>query len=99
METSWLKSAQAAFSEIYPGGKALEICTAVMPGIIGDFRATVLRAESGAAVSEEYRTEDNRTSVTLTGHRDTRAGKPVCVVTAMNINGAAIALDPGGLVL
>ena len=99
METSWLKSAQAAFSRIYPGGKALEICTAVMPGIIGDFRATVLRGKDGVTVSEEYRTEDSRAAVTLTGHRDTRAGKIVCVVTAMDINGAAIALDPGGLIL
>ena len=99
MNASWLKSAQAAFSQIYPGGKALEICTAVMPGIIGDFRATVLRSEDGAAVSEEYRTEDSRAAVTLTGHRETRAGKPVCVVTAMDINGAAIDLGSGGLVL
>ena len=99
MDVNWLGSAQAAFAKIYPGGKALEICTAVMPGIIGDFRATVLRAADGATVSEEYRTEDGRAAVTLTGHRDTRAGKAVCVVTAMDINGAAIDLGSGGLIL
>lgn len=98
MDANWIKSAQAAFARIYPGGKALEICTAVMPGVIGDFRATVLRAAGGATVSEEYRTEDNRAAISLTGHRETQAGKPVCVVTAMDINGVPIALG-GGLIL
>ena len=96
MDIQWIALAQAAFARVYGARRAPKVCAAVMPGVMGDFRKTVLAAPEGMTVREEYRTDDRRTEIRLAGRRETRAGRAACVVTHMEIGGVAIALGAAG---
>lgn len=95
MNIQWIENARAAFVRIYGPKRGPAVCNAVMPGVMGDFRKTVLAAEERRAVREEYRVDDMRADVVMTGCR--RAG--ACVVTRIEVCGEAIDLGAKELVL
>ena len=99
MNTMWIESARARFTQVYGQKRGTAVCNVVMPAVMGDFRKTVLKAEPGAAVTEQYRTDDRKTDVTLTGHKELRDGREVCVVERIGIGGEPVRLGEDALVL
>ncbi len=96
MDIRWIESARAAFEAIYPAGKGVTVCNAVIPGVMGNFRRCLLTAGEGETLRQEYKTDDKRSvTVVVTGHRED--GR--CIVTDIKINGAALELGANGLVL
>ncbi len=54
--------------EIYGSGKGMNVYTTIMPGILADFDRMLGKAK-GAQVTEEYRLEDGKGSLYVTGKR------------------------------
>ncbi len=98
MDMKWIEVARARFIAVYGEKRGAAVCDVVMPAVTGDFRKTVLAAAPGARVTEQYRTDDKKTDVTLAGRRETRNGADVCVVERLEIGGVPVDLS-GGLVL
>jgi len=90
MNVKWIENARAAFVRVYGEKRGAAVCAAVIPGVMGDFRKMLLRAENGASVRELYRTDDLRTDIALEGRRDGDA----LYITRLTVGGEAI--DLGG---
>ena len=60
--------------EIYGPGKGMKIYMNIMPGILADFDK-MLGKTKGAKVTEEYRLEDGKASLCVTGKRSAN-GRP-----------------------
>lgn len=95
MNVQWIENARAEFVRIYGPKRGPAVCGAVMPGVTGDFRRTVLAAEEGRVLRERYRIDDMRADVVMTGHRR----GDVCVVTGIEIGGVPVGLGAEELVL
>ncbi len=54
---------------IYGKGRGMEVYTNIMPGILADFEKMVKKSATGTRISEQYRTEDGRAVLTVTGSR------------------------------
>lgn len=54
---------------IYGMGRGMEVYTNIMPGILADFEKMVKKSATGARISEQYRTEDGRAVLTVTGSK------------------------------
>ena len=54
--------------EIYGPGKGMGIYMNIMPGILADFDR-MLKKSKGAALTEEYRLEDGKGSICVTGRK------------------------------
>ena len=54
--------------EIYGSGKGMNVYTTIMPGILADFDQMLGKAK-GAQVTEEYRLEEGKGSLYVTGKR------------------------------
>ena len=54
---------------IYGSGKGFGVYTTIMPGILGDFEKLLKKSAKGSQVSEEYRLEDGKGSVYVTGKK------------------------------
>lgn len=94
MNAGWIGSVQALFVRVYGEGRGTAVCNVVIPAVLGDFRKTALRAEPGRRITEQYRTDDRRTDVTVTGRRESRNGADACVVERITVGG--LPADLGG---
>ena len=99
MNTKWIENARARFIAVYGEKRGAEVCNVVVPAVMGDFRKTVLASAGAGPITETYRTDDKKTYVTVTGHRETRTGAGVCVVTGIRIGGEPIDLGAAEIVL
>lgn len=99
MDIGWIENVRGQFVRIYGEKRGIAVCNVVVPAVMGDFRKTVLAAETGRPVTEQYRTDDRRTDVTVTGHKQTLAGADVCVIDRIEVGGTPISLGEHGLVL
>ena len=99
VNTKWIENARARFIAVYGEKRGAAVCNVVVPAVMGDFRKTVLAAERGTTVTEQYRTDDKKTGVTVTGYAEKREGRPVCVITRIEIGGTPIDLGAAELVL
>jgi len=99
MNTQWIGNVQARFKQVYGETRGAAVCGVVIPAVMGDFRKTVLKAAPGQTVTEQYRTDDRKTDVTVTGRRETRDGREVCVVEKLAVGGVSIDLGAEALVL
>ena len=99
MNTLWIENARAQFVRVYGQKRGLAVCNVVMPAVMGDFRKTVLNAEPGAAVTEQYRTDDRKTDVRLTGHKELRNGREACVVEKIEIGDIPVCMGEEYLIL
>lgn len=95
MNLQWIEEVRRAFGTLYGEKKGTEVCNAVIPGIIGDFRKTVLASADGGEVQEEYITEDRRAVIHMTGH----ARDSACVITHLTVNGHEVSLGGKELAL
>ena len=66
---AWIGNVRAAFAAVYGEARGRAVCDAVIPGVLGDFRAMLDRAEPGAAVRETYRLDDKKGDICLEGLR------------------------------
>lgn len=99
MNTKWIENARARFITVYGEKRGASVCDVVVPAVMGDFRKTVLAAERSRTVTEQYRTDDSKTDVTVTGHKEVRNDREVCVITRMEIGGRPLDLGAAELVL
>jgi hypothetical protein len=53
----------------YGEAEGFRIYTTILPGILGDFRKMLTLAKLNTEVSEEYKIDDGKRSVKLTGKR------------------------------
>ena len=90
LNLTWIENARRAFQEVYGDKKGLAVCAAVIPGVMGDFRRMLEKAPEGAALSEDYRTDDLKTDVHIEGRREGDG----LVITALLVGGEAV--DLGG---
>lgn len=90
MNLTWIQNARTAFAAVYGEKKGLAVCNAVIPGIMGDFRKMLEKAEPGAAVAETYRLDDKKGDITIEGRRAADG----FVLTALTV--AGIPVDLGG---
>lgn len=95
MDTRWIENVRAQFVRVYGEKKGVAVCNVVIPAVMGDFRKTVLAAQTGRTVSEQYRTDDSKTDVTVTGCH--RGG--LCVIERIEIGGIPVDLGEKGLIL
>ena len=54
---------------IYGKGRGMEVYTNIMPGILADFEKMVKNTKAGEKITEQYRTEDKRAVLTVTGSK------------------------------
>ena len=54
---------------IYTKGEGMKVYTAIMPGILGDFDRMLKGAPAGKSLTEEYRLEDGKGVLYVTGRR------------------------------
>ena len=54
---------------IYGQGRGMEVYTNIMPGILADFEKMVKNTKAGEKITEQYRTEDKRAVLTVTGSK------------------------------
>ena len=54
---------------IYGKGRGMEVYTNIMPGILADFEKRVKNTKAGEKITEQYRTEDKRAVLTVTGSK------------------------------
>ncbi len=59
-------------TEVYGIPEGIRMAAVMVPGILRDFEGMVLAAERGFRVQEEYRSEDLRARIGLTGYRDSQ---------------------------
>ena len=57
----------AAFEEVYGPGIGRQKCFTVLPGVLADFHKMTAAAAPGRRVREEYRLDDGRGVLILTG--------------------------------
>ena len=88
-----IQRARAAFAAVYGEKKGLAVCDAVIPGVLGDFRGMLDRAEPGEPVREEYRLDDKKGAVCLEGCR-TAAGR---FLTKLTVAGLPVDLGADGV--
>ena len=99
MNTLWIENVRAQFVRVYGKERGEKVCGVVIPAVMGDFRKTVLKAKPGAVVTEQYRTDDRKTDITVTGRRETRGGREVCVIEKLEVGGAPVSLGAEALTL
>ena len=97
MNILWIQNVREAFSRVYGDKRGAAVSNVVIPAVMGDFRRTVLAAEDHISVRETYRTDDRKTSVTITGHREAGATGKVCVIDRIEVGGQAVPLGGGKL--
>ena len=54
---------------IYGKGRGMEVYTKIMPGILADFEKMIKTSKTGQKITEQYRTEDKRAVLTVTGSK------------------------------
>ena len=59
-------------TEIYGMAEGLKTAAVVIPGILRDFRGMLGDLPKGGRAREEYRTEDGRAVIILTGLKDSK---------------------------
>ena len=59
-------------TEIYGMAEGLKTAAVVIPGILRDFRGMLGDLPKGGRAQEEYRTEDGRAVIILTGVKDSK---------------------------
>lgn len=67
MDLQWIVSVRELFTQVYGPEKGRKVCDVVVPAVVADFRKTVLAAPAGRTITEQYRTDDRRTGLTVTG--------------------------------
>ena len=55
---------------LYGEGSGMKVYTTIMPGILSDFQKMLVSSAIGETVTEEYRLEDGKGIIALTGKRD-----------------------------
>ncbi|MCR5735005.1 MAG: hypothetical protein K6G22_10400 [Lachnospiraceae bacterium] len=55
---------------IYGKGRGMEVYMNIMPGILADFEKMVKTSKAGQRIAEQYRSEDGRAELTVTGARN-----------------------------
>ncbi len=93
MDTGWIQNAQAAFIRLYGEKKGRNVCAAVLPGVMSDFRRMLAEAAPDAVVRETYRLDDGRAELALEGRRT--PDDPV--LTKLLIGGVPVAFANGEL--
>lgn len=99
MDIRWIENVRAQFIRVYGKARGEKVCNVVIPAVMGDFRKTVLASEPGVPVTEQYRTDDRKTDVTVTGRRLTRAGREVCAIERIEVGGKPVPLGTDALIL
>ena len=99
VNTKWIENVRARFVAVYGEKRGAAVCNVVIPAVMGDFRKTALAAEPGRTVTEQYRTDDKKTDVTVMGRRENRHGTDVCVVERIEIGGLPLDLGGGEIVM
>ena len=99
MNTQWIENIRACFERVYGKERGAKVCGVVVPAVMGDFRKTLLRAAPGQTVTEQYRTDDRKTDVTLTGRRDTSGGGEAYVIERIEVGGVPVDLGAEALIL
>lgn len=99
MDIRWIENIRKQFVLVYGEKRGETVCNVVIPAVMGDFRKTVLAAEPARTVTEQYRTDDRKTDVTVTGRRQVRDGKDVCVIERIEVGGTPVPLGEDALVL
>lgn len=99
MNVRWIENVRARFVGVYGEKRGEAVCNVVVPAVMGDFRKTVLAAEPGALVTEQYRTDDRKTDVVLSGRHERRGGRDVCVIARLEVGGVPVSLGADELVL
>ena len=99
MNVQWIENVRGRFIGVYGEKRGAEVCNVVVPAVMGDFRRTVLAAEPGAPVTEQYRTDDRKTDVTVSGAHEVRGGRGVCVVRSVAVGGVPVPLGAEELIL
>ena len=84
MNLAWIGNARAAFAAVYGEEKGRAVCDTVLPGVLGDFRGMLDRAEPGASVRETYRLDDRKGDITLEGRR-TADGRRLTKLTVAGV--------------
>lgn len=54
---------------IYGSGSGMKVYTTIMPGILGDFNRMLEGSQKGMTLKEEYRLEDGKAVLYVTGVR------------------------------
>ena len=93
MNPAWIQKARAAFVALYGDKRGRAVCDAVIPGVLGDFRSMLDRAEPGAAVREDYRLDDRKGDICLEGRR-TAEGR---FLTKLAVAGIPVDLGADGV--
>lgn len=93
MSLAWIGNVRAAFAAVYGEEKGRAVCDAVIPGVLGDFRGMLDRAEPGAVVRETYRLDDRKGEICLEGRR-TADGRRL---TRLTVAGVPVGLGADGV--
>ena len=72
----------------YGAGSGAKICMTVLPGILADFQKMLTSAAPGKTMREEYRLDDGKGSILLSGVR-TPSGKLELEAAFKDIAGSA----------
>ena len=80
----WIRNVRAAFAAVYGETKGRTVCDAVIPGVLGDFRGMLDRAEPGETVRETYRLDDKKGEISLEGRR-TEDGRHLAKLTVAGV--------------
>ena len=57
-------------NELYGEGSGMKVYMTIMPGILSDFQKMLASSPIGETVTEEYRLENGKGIIVLTGKRD-----------------------------
>ena len=57
-------------NELYGEGAGMKVYATIMPGILSDFQKMLSSSAIGETVIEEYRLEDGKGTIVMTGKRD-----------------------------
>ena len=93
MSPAWIGNVRAAFAAVYGEAKGRAVCDAVIPGVLGDFRGMLDRAEPGAVVRETYRLDDKRGDVCVEGRRTAEGRR----LTKLAVAGVPVDLGADGV--
>lgn len=99
MDIRWIENVRAQFVRVYGEKRGAAVCNVVIPSVMGDFRKMLMASEPGKTVSEQYRTDDRKTDISVTGHKEIRGGRGVCVIERFEVGGIPISLGSDTLVL
>ena len=73
MNLVWIENARTAFAALYGEKKAAAVCSAVIPGVMKDFRRMLENAAPGESVRESYRLDDKKGDIRIEGRREADA--------------------------